>query len=81
MIGIIGAMEEEVEAILALMEINKKEMNHGYTFYEGTMAKKDIVLVQGGKRKNSNHCAQTDYEINQNLYRLVAGAPFDFVGS
>ena len=48
MIGIIGAMEEEVEAILALMEINKKEMNHGYTFYEGTMAKKDIVLVQGG---------------------------------
>lgn len=47
MIGIIGAMEEEVEAILALMEINKKEMNHGYTFYEGTMAKRHCACSRG----------------------------------
>lgn len=47
-IGIIGAMEEEVNAILKLMDISTKQMNHGYTFYEGTMNGKSVVLVQGG---------------------------------
>lgn len=70
MIGIIGAMEEEVEAILALMEINKKEMNHGYTFYEGTMAKKDIVLVQGGIGKVNASISTT---------LLLTQYPIDFV--
>ena len=70
MIGIIGAMEEEVEAILALMEINKKEMNHGYTFYEGTMAKKDVVLVQGGIGKVNASISTT---------LLLTQYPIDFV--
>ncbi len=70
MIGIIGAMEEEVEAILALMEINKKEVNHGYTFYEGFMAKKDVVLVQGGIGKVNASISTT---------LLLTQYPVDFV--
>ena len=70
MIGIIGAMEEEVEAILALMEINKKEVNHGYTFYEGFMAKKDVVLVQGGIGKVNASISTT---------LLLTQYPIDFV--
>ena len=48
MIGIIGAMEEEVAAILELMQVSQTQVNQGYTFYEGTMNEKPVVLVQGG---------------------------------
>lgn len=48
MIGIIGAMEEEVAAILELMQVSQTQVNQGYTFYEGTMNEKTVVLVQGG---------------------------------
>lgn len=48
MIGIIGAMKEEVDAIIDLMTIKQQQTYYGYTFYEGQMNKKDIVLLQGG---------------------------------
>lgn len=48
MIGIIGAMEEEVDALKELMVINKKDERQGYLYYVGQMANKDVVLVQGG---------------------------------
>jgi adenosylhomocysteine nucleosidase len=48
MIGIIGAMEEEVNAIKELMVVKQSRNIQGYDFIEGTLANKDIVLVQGG---------------------------------
>lgn len=48
MIGIIGAMKEEVDAIIDLMNVKKQQTYYGYTFYEGQMNNKDIVLLQGG---------------------------------
>lgn len=48
MIGIIGAMEEEVAEILKFIEVKEKKEFYGYSFYEGIMNKKDVVLLQGG---------------------------------
>ena len=48
MIGIVGAMEEEVSAICELMDIQNKKSQNGYVFYEGKMANKDVVVLQGG---------------------------------
>ncbi|MCD7894147.1 MAG: 5'-methylthioadenosine/adenosylhomocysteine nucleosidase [Erysipelotrichaceae bacterium] len=48
MIGIIGAMEEEVAELLKLMMIENKNHILDYTFYQGKMHDKDVVVVQGG---------------------------------
>jgi len=48
MIGIIGAMEEEVTEMKALMDIHNQKEYNGYIFYEGEMNHHDVVLVQGG---------------------------------
>ncbi|MCD8027544.1 MAG: 5'-methylthioadenosine/adenosylhomocysteine nucleosidase [Erysipelotrichaceae bacterium] len=48
MIGIIGAMKEEVAELLKLMDIKVEEKILDYTFYQGQMHNKDVVVVQGG---------------------------------
>ncbi len=48
MIGIIGAMEEEVQALLELMNVHKTEERLSYKYHIGTIANKECVLVQGG---------------------------------
>ena len=48
MLGIIGAMEEEVNEILALMKVEKEYQECNYHFYEGFLGKKEVVVVQGG---------------------------------
>ncbi len=48
MIGIIGAMEEEVNALKKLMRIDHVDIKQNYQYNVGKMADKDIVLVQGG---------------------------------
>lgn len=48
MIGIIGAMEEEVSALKDLMDIDHIDEKQGYIYHVGKMADKGIVLVQGG---------------------------------
>jgi len=48
MIGIIGAMEEEVAEILKLIDIKQKEEHYGYLFYQGLMNNKEVILLQGG---------------------------------
>lgn len=48
MIGIIGAMEEEVFEIKKLMIVNQQKEYYGYIFYEGTINDKAVVLLQGG---------------------------------
>lgn len=48
MIGIIGAMEQEVDALKVLMDVKQTTTKLNYVFYEGTIANKPCVLVQGG---------------------------------
>lgn len=59
MIGIIGAMEEEVSEILKLMQLKDKKDYQGYIFYEGTMHRHDIILLQGGIGKVNAAIATT----------------------
>ena len=58
-LGIIGAMQEEVETLLALME-NKKELHKaGSVFYEGVLEGLNVVIVQCGVGKvNAAMCTQ-----------------------
>lgn len=68
MIGIIGAMKEEVDALLAKAQINNISKILDYTFYEGTIAQKEVVILQGGIGKvNTGICVTlllTQYEID-----------------
>lgn len=72
MIGIIGAMEEEVSEILKFVDVKEKKNYQGYLFYEGIMNEHEVVLLQGGIGKVNASIATTlmmihydiDYVIN-----------------
>lgn len=64
MIGIIGAMIEEVTEIKSLMKISKQHEECGYVFYEGIMNQKEVVLLQGGIGK-VNAAISTTLLLNQ----------------
>ena len=58
-LGIIGAMELEVETLLARMTEKTAEVKAGSTFYEGKLQGLDVVVVQCGVGKvNAAICAQ-----------------------
>lgn len=59
MIGIIGAMEEEVAEIKELMDIDNQKDYQGYIFYEGRMNTHNVVLLQGGIGKVNAAIATT----------------------
>ncbi|MDR1800245.1 MAG: 5'-methylthioadenosine/adenosylhomocysteine nucleosidase [Lachnospiraceae bacterium] len=59
MIAIIGAMEEELEALLSEMNINKEIKRLGTVFYEGDFFGNDAVVVRSGIGKvNAAACTQ-----------------------
>ena len=59
MIGIIGAMEEEVVALKSEMADAKVTEFASMTFYKGTLCGKDAVVVRSGIGKvNAAICAQ-----------------------
>ena len=59
-LGIIGAMQVEVEILLAHMENKTEKTIAGMTFYEGTLEGLDAVVVQCGVGKvNAAMCTQT----------------------
>lgn len=74
-IGIIGAMIEEVEILRDKMEIESTETIAGMEFYKGTLDGENIVLVQSGVGKvNAAACTQVlvdhfgvDYLINSGV--------------
>ncbi|WP_246231660.1 5'-methylthioadenosine/adenosylhomocysteine nucleosidase [Sporosarcina jiandibaonis] len=74
-IGIIGAMIEEVEILRDKMEIESTETIAGMEFYKGTLDGENIVLVQSGVGKvNAAACTQAlvdhfgvDYLINSGV--------------
>ncbi len=58
-LGIIGAMELEVETLLGVMENKTAVTKAGSTFYEGTLEALPVVIVQCGVGKvNAALCAQ-----------------------
>lgn len=75
MIGIIGAMDEEVEQIVAAMDITKEESKAGMNFRAGTLNGKDVCVVRSGIGKcNAAACTQilvddfnADYIINTGI--------------
>lgn len=59
MLGIIGAMEEEVEQLFAAMEIEKEEHRAMMDFKSGKLEGKDVVVVRSGIGKvNAAVCTQ-----------------------
>ena len=68
MIGIIGAMEEEVAAIKEYMEITETRSILDCTFYQGTIKERQVVLLLGGVGKvNAAICTTlllTNYKID-----------------
>ena len=58
-LGIIGAMEEEVETLLSLMEDKKEFQKAGSRFYDGSLEGLPVTVVQCGVGKvNAALCAQ-----------------------
>lgn len=59
MIGIIGAMDEEVAALKEAMETGETVERAGMTFVKGTLGGKDVTVVRSGIGKvNAGICAQ-----------------------
>ena len=59
-IGIIGAMELEVDALKAAMEVKNTVTRAGMEFKEGTLNGADVVVVRSGIGKvNAALCVQT----------------------
>jgi len=75
MIGIIGAMDEEVQQIVNAMEVEKVESKASMTFNMGKLSGKDVVIVRSGIGKvNAAVCTQilvddfgVDYVINTGI--------------
>ncbi len=58
-LGIIGAMQQEVETLLGVLENKSTQVKAGSTFYEGTLEGLSVVIVQCGVGKvNAALCAQ-----------------------
>lgn len=59
MVGIIGAMDEEVSKLKAMLEDVTVTTKAGMDFYRGTMYGKEVVIVRSGIGKvNAGICAQ-----------------------
>ena len=76
-IGIIGAMDEEVEILKSLLTITETVTEAGMTFYKGLLHNKEVVLARSGIGKvNAAVCAQlmiTLFKIDYLINSGVAG--------
>ena len=77
MIGIIGAMEEEVNALKRKIEIKEIKSIAGMSFLEGTLEGKEVVVVKCGIGKvNAAVCTQIlidKFEVSAIINTGVAG--------
>ena len=77
-LGIIGAMQLEVETLLGVLENCKTENRGGCTFYAGRLEGLDVVIVQCGVGKvNAAMCAQIlcdRYEVTHIVNTGIAGS-------
>lgn len=78
MIGIIGAMDEEVNAIIEKMTNVESKEKAGMTFNRGTLEGKEAVVVRSGIGKvNAGLCTQIlvdDYKIDAVINTGIAGS-------
>ena len=78
MIGIIGAMRAEVDALIEKLENKKQENISGIPFYTGILLGKEVVIAPCGIGKVfAALCAQTmilRYQPDQIIHTGVAGA-------
>ena len=59
MIGIIGAMDKEIDDLKNVMKDVSEEKISGMTFYKGALSGKDVVLVRSGIGKvNAAMCTE-----------------------
>ncbi|QZY57136.1 5'-methylthioadenosine/adenosylhomocysteine nucleosidase [Crassaminicella profunda] len=80
-IGIIGAMDEEIQILKEKMELEKEEHFAGMIFYKGKLMGKDIVVVRSGIGKvNAGVCTQvliSNFHVDAIINTGVAGAIHD----
>lgn len=78
MIGIIGAMDEEVAQIVDAMEVVKEEKKAQMTFKQGKLGGKDVVVVRSGIGKvNAGVCTQIladDFHVDYVINTGIAGS-------
>ncbi len=78
MIGIIGAMEVEIELLRDDLQVERTLTKAGMEFYAGQLAGKQVVLVQCGIGKvNAAVCTQIladEFAVDQIIFTGVAGA-------
>lgn len=78
MIGIIGAMDEEVEQIVSAMELAKQETKASMTFNAGKLSGRDVVIVRSGIGKvNAAVCTQIlvdDFNVDYVINTGIAGS-------
>lgn len=78
MIGIIGAMEVEIELLRDDLQLERTLTKAGMEFYAGQLADKQVVLVQCGIGKvNAGVCTQIlvdEFAVDQIVFTGVAGA-------
>ena len=76
--GIIGAMDSEVALLKERMQLERTEERSGLTYYIGTLAGKDVIVVTCSVGKvNAALCAQTlaqVYHVDRLVNTGVAGA-------
>ncbi|QEK11983.1 5'-methylthioadenosine/adenosylhomocysteine nucleosidase [Crassaminicella thermophila] len=81
LIGIIGAMDEEIQIVKEKMELKEKVELAGMTFYKGNLVGKDIVVVRSGIGKvNAAVCTQiliSNFHVDAIINTGVAGAIHD----
>ena len=77
-LGIIGAMELEVETLVSSLEQPRQEVRAGSTFYEGSLEGVPVVIVRCGVGKvNAALCAQilcSCYQVTHLVNTGIAGA-------
>lgn len=78
MLGIIGAMDEEVAKIKEQMEQVRVKTKASMDFYQGTIGGKEVVVVRSGIGKvNAGICAQIladDYHVDGIVNTGIAGS-------
>ncbi len=77
-IGIIGAMDLEVEEIIAATEVNEEKLKAGMKFCAGKIGNTEVVVVKCGVGKvNAAMCAQIlidDFSVTHVINTGVAGS-------
>lgn len=77
-IGIIGALDEEIELYLAELDETSKETASGFSFFTGKLSGKNVVVVKCGAGKvNAGICAQlliNKFNVSSIIFTGVAGA-------